>query len=98
MLSLASSAVKVAYHFSTQPHSAQYAHLCNAGDLMDLFEKAHVAQAKLLEKSKVPKDFFVELKNLETSINEKQKGKKKDMKKKKVLSSFNGLRFNALIE
>lgn len=98
LLSLAPSAVKVAYCFSTQPRSAQHAHLRNAGDLTDLFEKARVAQAKLLEKSKVPKDFFIELKNLETSVNEKQKGKKKDMKKKKVLSSFNGLRFDALIE
>jgi hypothetical protein len=97
-LSLAPSAVKVAYRFSTQPRSAQHAHLRNAGDLTDLFEKARVAQAKLLEKSKVPKDFFVELKNLETSANEKQKRKKKDTKKKKILSSFNGLRFNALIE
>lgn len=58
----------------------------------------HIAQAKH-EKSKSSKEFFVELKDLEPS-DAKQKGKKRDTKKKKVLSSFtaNGFKFDALID
>ena len=86
LLSLAPNSVKIAYHFSTQPHTTLHTHLRNADDLSSLFEKAHAAQAKL-ESSKSSKEFFVELKDLEPS-DVKQKGKKRDTKKKKVLSSF----------
>ena len=86
LLSLAPNLVKVAYRFSTQPCTTLHTHLCNENDLSGLFEKAHTAQAKL-ESSKSSKEFFVELKDLEPS-NVKQKGKKRDTKKKKVLSSF----------
>ena len=87
LLSLTPSAVKVAYCFSIQPCSTQYAHLHNEDDLASLFQKAHTTQAKLV-KSKSMKDFFVELKDLEPSVNVKQKGKKRDTKKKKVLFLF----------
>ena len=86
LLLLAPNSVKVAYCFSTQPRTTLHTHLCNADDLSGLFEKVPTAQAKL-ESSKSSKKFFVELKDLEPS-NIKQKGKKKDTKKKKVLSSF----------
>ena len=87
LLSLTPSAVKVTYRFSIQPRSTQYAHLRNEDDLASLFQKARAAQAKLA-KSKSTKDFFVELKDLEPSVNVKQKGKKRDTKKKKVLFLF----------
>ena len=98
LLSLTPSAVKVAYRFSTQPRTTLHTHLRNADDLKGLFEKARAAQAKL-EKSKSSKEFFVELKDLEPS-DVKQKGKKRDTKKKKVLSSFipNWFEFDALID
>ena len=86
LLSLAPNSVKVAYCFSTQPRTTLHTHLCNTYDLSGLFEKACAAQAKL-ESSKSSKEFFVELKDLEPS-DVKQKGKKRDTKKKKVLSSF----------
>ena len=99
LLSLTSSAVKVAYRFSIQPRSTQYAHLHNENDLASLFQKARAAQAKLA-KSKSTKDFFVELKDLEPSVNVKQKGKKRDTKKKKVLFLFstNLFEFNVLTD
>jgi len=87
LLSLTPSAVKVTYRFSIHPRSTQYAHLCNEEDLAGLFQKACAAQVKL-EKSKSTKDFFVELKDLEPGVNVKQKGKKRDTKKKKVLFLF----------
>jgi hypothetical protein len=95
LLSLAPSAVKVAYRFSVQPRSTQHTHLRNADDLISLFEKARAAQVKH-GKSKSSKEFFVELKDLEPSVNAKQKGKKKDTKKKKVLSSFQWLKFELM--
>jgi hypothetical protein len=81
LLSLTPSAVKVAYRFSIHPRSTQYAHLHNEDDLAGLFQKARAAQAKL-EKSKSTKEFFVELKDLEPSVDVKQKEKKRDTKKK----------------
>lgn len=87
LLSLAPSAVKVAYRFSVQPRSTLHTHFHNADDLISLFAKAHAAQAKH-EKSKSSKEFCVELKDLEPSVNAKQKGKKK------VLSSFQWLKFD----
>ena len=84
ILSLAPSAVKVAYRFSVQPRTTLHTHLHNANDLAGLFEKARAALAKL-EKSKSAKEFFVELKDLDPSGNVKTgKNSKKDTKKKRV--------------
>ena len=80
LLSLTPSAVKVAYCFSIQPDSTQYAHLYNEDNLASLFQKAHAAQTKLVKRKSI-RDFFIKLKNLEPSINIKQKRKKKRYEK-----------------
>jgi len=57
LLSLAPSAVKVVYCFSVHPHSTLHTYLHNANDLIGLFDKVRIAQAKL--KKNTSKEFLL---------------------------------------